>query len=274
LLLRSAAQRIDPSRGQKPLNAHPHIIDFEPKKRHLYQAATETGEVLTAAHEEVRSDKSMTNTSTTETGLKLGAEVPLCDAAKATSEGTQKWGNTAQDSSLISSDASRERRETTGTMASPRRRTGRRPSVGKRPERIPGRLRSHAHHRADLTAPFLGTSGIGYIKAYPRIHAKLTSSARMPWRRPETGRTFLDTDHFKGRIKRMLDKTVLELETTSLPADIRERLGHGTTLENLLGMTLPQFANKGAVSLEEAIELRRALLRIPPSERDRQAAAR
>lgn len=89
---------------------YPHIIAIEPKNRDLYQSVTENGEMLTTSNAKVSTDKTSTQTESTETGLSLAAEYKGVSAGM-----THKWGSTDQDSNSIQTDASRERRETQGT---------------------------------------------------------------------------------------------------------------------------------------------------------------
>ncbi|MGH8224026.1 MAG: hypothetical protein ACREQZ_13745 [Woeseiaceae bacterium] len=103
-----------------PLSDYPHIADYEPKRRDLYQSATQHGEILTASRTETRTDKSLTSTDSTETGVASSVEVPLGDptsgvAPTGKAGATHKWGSVEQDAQAVSADASRERRETTGT---------------------------------------------------------------------------------------------------------------------------------------------------------------
>jgi hypothetical protein len=100
------------------LDDYPHIIDFEPKTRDLYQAATDQGEILTASTSGVNTGKSLSTTSSSEMGLGLGASVSSAVGAATfglTGDLTGKWGNTQTDSSTTQIDQSRERRETQGT---------------------------------------------------------------------------------------------------------------------------------------------------------------
>ena len=92
----------------------PRIIDFEPKTRDFYQAATESGEVLSASTSSLKTDKSFTNTESSETGVSLSASVSY---GPATVSGglTHKWGHTSADTYATQTDASRERRETQST---------------------------------------------------------------------------------------------------------------------------------------------------------------
>jgi hypothetical protein len=97
---------------------YPHIIDFEPKTRDLYQAATDQGEILTASNSGVSTGKSFSTTASTEMGLGLNANVQATVGVVSASVGgelTSKWGNTTTDGSTTQIDNSRERRETQST---------------------------------------------------------------------------------------------------------------------------------------------------------------
>ena len=98
---------------------YPHIVDFEPKIRDLYQAATETGEVLTASVSSIATDKTLTHTETSETGLSLGAKYTSPDTpygkAEVSGSLSHKWGETDSDVRQVGADASRERRERQGS---------------------------------------------------------------------------------------------------------------------------------------------------------------
>jgi hypothetical protein len=102
------------------LKDYPHIIDFEPKVRDLYQAASETGEVLTGSKAGVKVDKSFTHTESTESKLSLaatvGAEIPGTPLKLGAQASTTRT-NTESDQEhwAVQTDASRERRETQGT---------------------------------------------------------------------------------------------------------------------------------------------------------------
>jgi hypothetical protein len=97
---------------------YPHIIDFEPKTRDLYQAATDQGEILTGSNSGVNTGKSLSNTSSSEMGLGLNASVGANIYGVQVGVGgnlTNKWGDTNTDGSTTQIDQSRERRETQGT---------------------------------------------------------------------------------------------------------------------------------------------------------------
>jgi hypothetical protein len=105
------------------LKDYPHIIDFEPKTRDLYQTTTEEGEILTASRSELNTSKSFTNADTTESGLAIAGAVlgavagaaagsPQTGAAIGGAIGSAyKWGETAQDTKVTTVDDARERRE-------------------------------------------------------------------------------------------------------------------------------------------------------------------
>ena len=108
----------DVSRQDIQISDFPHIVDLEPKQRDLYQAASETGEILTASTSSVKTDKTLANTEETESGFKLGAEVPIPDAppgSKLTGSFERKRTEKEEDTWSVGTDASRERRETQGT---------------------------------------------------------------------------------------------------------------------------------------------------------------
>jgi hypothetical protein len=107
------------SNAERPttLSDYPHIVDFEPKTRDLYQAATDQDELLTGSNSSVNTGKSMSNTSSSEMGLGLSGGYAAGKAGgwNVTGQLTGKWGNTSADSSTLQMDSSRERRETQGT---------------------------------------------------------------------------------------------------------------------------------------------------------------
>lgn len=99
-----------------PLDDFPHVIDFEPKLRDLYQAATDTGEVLSDSKSGIKTDKSFTHAESTQSSLSLGAKVPI-PGTPAMGEVSTTRTNTDTDQSqwAVQADASRERRETQST---------------------------------------------------------------------------------------------------------------------------------------------------------------
>lgn len=103
------------------LKNFPHIIDFEPKRRDLYQAATEVGEVLTGSRSTLTTGKSLTHTESTENSIDFGAKATTVPTSTSPAAGefsistAQKNTETDQDQWSVQTDASRERRETQGT---------------------------------------------------------------------------------------------------------------------------------------------------------------
>jgi hypothetical protein len=104
--------------GPTTLKDYPHIIDFEPKTRDLYQSATDQSEILTGSSGSVNTGKSQTNTTSTQMGLGMGTNVSAT-AYGVTLGGnaslTGSWGSTSSDSSTTQIDQSRQMRETQGT---------------------------------------------------------------------------------------------------------------------------------------------------------------
>ena len=106
---------------EKPveLQQFPHIIDFEPKTRDLYQAATQDAEILTGSASKVTTDKSFANTETTESGFDFGGKLTLGipDELSAQVSGNYHHNtkDTSEDRTTIQTDASRERREKNAT---------------------------------------------------------------------------------------------------------------------------------------------------------------
>jgi hypothetical protein len=109
-----AGETVDPH--GIPLDDFPHIIDFEPKVRELYQAATESGEVLSGSKSGIKTDKSFTHTESTQTSIGVGVKVPI-PGTPAVGEISGSRTNTDTDQSqwAVQADASRERRETQST---------------------------------------------------------------------------------------------------------------------------------------------------------------
>jgi hypothetical protein len=101
------------------LERFPRIIDFEPKLRDFYQAATDTGEVLTASQSGVDTTKSFLHTDSTEEGWKLGSKVVVPIAEGVTGELSGELSHsrteTDQDQWTVATEASRERRERDAT---------------------------------------------------------------------------------------------------------------------------------------------------------------
>jgi hypothetical protein len=100
------------------LSDYPHIIDFEPKTRDLYQSATDQSELLTGSSGSINTGKSLTNTSSSQMGLGLSTTVGANlygVSFGGTGSLTGSWGNTTSDTSTTQIDSSREARETQGS---------------------------------------------------------------------------------------------------------------------------------------------------------------
>ncbi|RMF57225.1 MAG: hypothetical protein D6743_19235, partial [Calditrichaeota bacterium] len=108
-----------PRDAEVPIEQYPRIINFEPKTRDLYQTASESGELLSASRSGVKTDRSFTSTEPSETGFDMSTLVkfPLGEKGEGQVGGklSHKWGDTVQDKTTVTADASRERKETTGT---------------------------------------------------------------------------------------------------------------------------------------------------------------
>ena len=108
-----------------PNEDFPRIVDFEPKKRELYQAGTEEGEILSASRSEINTSKSFMHTRTTESGWNVSGKLSISPGQKEGGTGAEVSGgykNTTTDvdqSNLnVTVDASRERRERQSTSTS------------------------------------------------------------------------------------------------------------------------------------------------------------
>lgn len=112
------------------LHKYPRIVDFEPKTRDFYQAASETGEVLTSSIGKVSTNKSFGTTDSTQNSWNAGATIrdPEQQAGVAgvgeASQGSmgefradtgQVRTETDQANWSMQTDASRERRELQST---------------------------------------------------------------------------------------------------------------------------------------------------------------
>jgi hypothetical protein len=98
---------------------YPHIVDFEPKNRDLYQAATKNGELLSASISDVKLNKTMAHTESTETGVEHAGKYTSPQSPygqfEASHKISHKWGETDADTTTIAGDASRDRRERVGS---------------------------------------------------------------------------------------------------------------------------------------------------------------
>jgi hypothetical protein len=112
------------------LGKYPHIIDFEPKLRDFYQAASETGEILTSSVSKLTTNKSFGTADSTQSSWSAGSEVTSGLGVKdpqsgvGADVGTKTNANTGQVRTEsgqanweTTTDASRERREGQSTTA-------------------------------------------------------------------------------------------------------------------------------------------------------------
>lgn len=98
------------------LTGYPHIIDVEPKTRDLIQTSTETGDILTSSKPDVKTNKSMTHTQSSQTGWKLNASANNKDKTYSVGgELSHSNTDTEQDNWSVTTDASLERQQTEGT---------------------------------------------------------------------------------------------------------------------------------------------------------------
>lgn len=98
-----------PAGEETPDDQYPYFIDFEPKKRELYEAVSETGEVLSASQDKLSLQKGNTTTSNTERNRsgELNLGIIKLGGGRSTSA-------TTQSTELTTTDTSDERRETQG----------------------------------------------------------------------------------------------------------------------------------------------------------------
>jgi hypothetical protein len=87
---------------------YPFIVDFEPKKRELYEAVSETGEVLAGSSSNVNTRKGNTTTHSLEASV--GYKPPLTGGPEA----SVKYGYERTSVDMETTDRSTERRETMG----------------------------------------------------------------------------------------------------------------------------------------------------------------
>jgi hypothetical protein len=101
-----------------PLADFPYIVDFEPKRRELYEAVTESGEILGRSTSALNLRKSTTSADSTEYASKIGAEVKagfnFIGGVEATVSGEHSWGGGTheEEQNVNTTDESREKRET------------------------------------------------------------------------------------------------------------------------------------------------------------------
>lgn len=97
------------------IDSYPVIIDFEPKKRELYESVTESGEFLSSSSDRANVQKGATNTASTEKTTKVkgsaGFSVGGFGVSASGSHGTRQ-STEVETLDMITTDKSRERRET------------------------------------------------------------------------------------------------------------------------------------------------------------------
>ena len=99
----------------KNLRDFPHIIDVEPKTRDLVQASSETGDILTSSKSNVKTNKSLTHTESSETGYELTASAGIPKKFSVGGKLSHKNTETEQENWSVNADAWRERQEKEGS---------------------------------------------------------------------------------------------------------------------------------------------------------------
>jgi len=89
---------------------YPHIIDFEPKKRELYETVTETREALSGSSGNVNVRKGTTSTHSVELDVTAKTSIPMVGGAEVHAG----YGYQRESVDITTSDSSTERRETAG----------------------------------------------------------------------------------------------------------------------------------------------------------------
>jgi hypothetical protein len=95
---------------------YPYIIDFEPKRRELYEAVSRSGEILGRSTSTLNLRKSGTGSETTDLSSIVGAEVKAGtqDGLQGRLYGENRWGGGTHvvEENVQTTDESREKRET------------------------------------------------------------------------------------------------------------------------------------------------------------------
>jgi hypothetical protein len=100
-----------------------------------------------------------------------------------------------------------------------------------------------------------------------KIASAMTTSARVPTRIPFGEAGFLDTDHFKNRVRKLLPAFVLGTPLASvpnLPWGLVQAFGPGATVDNALDLSLAAFARRTGLPVREAAQARFTLLTFRP----------
>jgi hypothetical protein len=89
-------------------------MDFEPKRREIYEAVSNSGEILGRSGSALNVRKSGTTGDSTEYASKIGAEVKGSDDSGTRTYGEKSWGGGThvQEENVNTTDSSREKRET------------------------------------------------------------------------------------------------------------------------------------------------------------------
>lgn len=101
--------------GVTKIEDFPHIIDVEPKTRELIQAASESGEILTSSKSNLKTNKSLTHTDSTENGWELNPTVKVGAFEVSGVKLSHKNTETEEENWVVETDASRERQEKQGS---------------------------------------------------------------------------------------------------------------------------------------------------------------
>lgn len=96
------------------LEDYPHIISFEPNRRDLYQAATQTGEVLTGSSSGIATNKASTEVLNTEQNVKSSISMGFPNKFGGGIDSEVSTSLTNQNETSLQQDASQEKRETQG----------------------------------------------------------------------------------------------------------------------------------------------------------------
>lgn len=85
---------------------YPYIVDFEPKKREVYETGTESNQQLSQSRSNIRTNKGTKNIETSETTISAKASVGGVGAGVS-----HKFGTSTETVDMTTADHSRERRE-------------------------------------------------------------------------------------------------------------------------------------------------------------------
>jgi hypothetical protein len=106
--------------GEVGPDNYPYILDFEPKKRELYETRSETGEFLSGSSDKIDVQKGHTTTNSVEHSSIItggGVSIPTGSDSAIGVNVSGEWGTRRNDSKeshdITTTDKSRERRETT-----------------------------------------------------------------------------------------------------------------------------------------------------------------